>query len=227
MADMLTGFTEGLNGFLGGTGSIFVQLLIAIQLPLLIVWLLLTASVIWVFFFRRTVIVNPYWPIAAVTSKIPFMKNAIPSPWKYKVTLIRPFATLKTDISQDIGALVSEDGILRFKLKSENVIMQKPNTTDVYPNGEILITSLGPMTKLMCRREIDYLKKKIYIELENSQIASLYAADIVEANDPDWLLNKFREVSMMIILWVITTCLFVGSNLLTFYPFIYRAVLWG
>lgn len=227
MADFISGFTDGLNGFMGGTGSIFVQTLILIQIPLMLAWVILSAIIIWTFFFRRTVVVNPLWMITEPCSKIPIIKNWVTTPWKYHITLIRPFANLKTYISQDIGALVHEDGIKRFKMKSESIIMQKPDTTDVYPNGEIMIISLGPMTKLMGRREIDYVGKKIFIDLENPQIASLYAADVVEAGDPDWLLNKFREVSMMILLWVIVTCMSVGANLLTFYPFIYRQVFWG
>lgn len=227
MADMLGGMTASISGFFGGVGGGFTQGLIMIQLPLMLVWAILTVVIVWAFFFRKMVVVNPLWPLTAVISKIPIAKKWVATPWRFNVTLISPYASMKTEIRKDIGALASEDGIRRFKLKSDGTVMQKPDSTDIYPNGEIPIVSLGIASKLMAKRFINYVKKEIVIDIENPQIASLYSADRVAATDPDWLLNKFREMSLLIVLWMMASVSMMMSNLLVFYPYIAKSVFWG
>lgn len=215
---------------MGGLSNGIMGLIVAAQLPLAATWFLLTAGIVYLFFFRRMVVADVWWILRWIPERIPLIKNAPiirNTPWVYRVSLIRPFSDLKVAIYNEIGALVSEDGIRRFKIKNENIIMQKPDTTDVYPNNEILVVSLSQTKKFNAKRTIDYIKKIVYLDVENPQVAQLYFNDNLEKNDPNWFFENFHVMSMVMMCWVVITITLTASNILIFYPMIVKYVWLG
>lgn len=200
MADAFGGLAAAVSGINQGLGGSVVGLLMVLQLPLLFTWFVLTVLIIWLFIARRSIFIKPW-------------------DWKYEVTMIRPFAGLKPGIFHDKGALCKEDGITRFKLKKEDSVMQRPDTTDFYPNGEYMVLSLGREQKASASRKIDYEKRVVLISVENLKVAKQYWLERVIANRPDWILDHWKQAALLVVCWVLIGVTTAVSNLLTVFPF--------
>lgn len=207
-----------IGGINGGMGSSLLTTIFALQVPMAIIFTVLSGILLYLFFLQNWVIQIP---------KIPFIWRWIGYTFKYKVTLVRPFADGKVAAYQDLGGLVNAAGITRFKLKTENVVMQKPETTDVYSNMEIIVVSLGPTRKLNATRKIDYAAHTITFDVENPKTAQQYFVDVVQSRSPDYLLRKLSESLLLVLLWFFSGLILVGANFLIIYPLYVKALYLG
>ena len=197
--DIFSGVAGAIGGFNTGASSTITGLLMMIQLPLMVVWVILTIGVVYMIFLRKTVFLLPW-------------------DFKLKITLVRPFAGLKMGVFQDRGVLLTEAGIKRMQLKNERVIMPKPDTTDSYVGGELIVVSLGPDKKFSGKRLFDYENKKVIIDVESPKVAQLYFCDKVVANNPNWFFDRFQQIGMVLMLWVYISLMVAVSNFLVLYP---------
>jgi hypothetical protein len=206
MADLLSGvggFIDGLSHMLGQN---VIGILMVIWLPSITVFTILTAGVVFFLLFRRHVFVLPWQ-------------------WKYTPTDITPFADGSIGIFPDKGALCKEDNITRFKLKNQNSIMQKMDTVDIYPNGEIPVISLGPNKRSFGKRIIDWQNRIIYFDIENPKVAIRHNIDAIKANDPNWLMDNVAAVSMYGFFWLMSMIIMISSSLLVVYPIFWSIVI--
>lgn len=199
------GAFTGVSGFFKNG---LVGLLIGLQLPLTVIFLVLTMVLFYFFIFRKMVTVMPW-------------------NWKYAVTIIVPYANGQILMTQDTGALCSEDGVVRFKMKKNGAVMPKPDAGDVYSNQEMLVISLAHNKKFYGRRIVDKVNKRLLIDIENPQVAQMYFIDNVKRNDPNWLLNNSSKVWPVMTMWVAAGLMLVAANLMTFYPLFVRGVFGG
>lgn len=203
MADLLSGAGDFFAGIGHTVGQNIIGVLIVMWLPLAIVFFTFTAVVIFFLLFRRHVIVLPWQ-------------------WKYHPTDVTPYADGSVGVFPDDGALCREDGLTRFKLKKQNSIMQKMDTVDIYPNGEIPVISLGPNKRSFARRIVDWKNKMVWFDIENPKVAIRHNIDAIKANDPNWLSDNAAFTTMIGAFWLFSAVLFISSSLLVVYP-----VFWG
>ena len=199
MADLISGAGDVISGINHTIGQNVIGLIIVLEIPLAIVWTILTCLIIFFVIFRRHVIV-------------------LPNQWKYSITNVIPYADGSINVYPDRGALCMEDGLRRLKIEKENVVMQKMDTIDIYPNGELPCVSLGPNKRSFGRRILDAQNKIIWFDIENPKVAIRQHIDAIKKNDPNWFIDQHATISMVGAFWVFVTMALFASFLLNIYP---------
>lgn len=186
-----------IGGAVSGGGSSVIGVIAFLQLPLVLMFIALTVAISYMLYFRRIAIVMAY---------------------PHTVTLIYPYADKTLSVFQERGARCAEDGIPRFALKNEKCIIQRPDTSNFYPNNEIILLSLSPLKKMYAWRAIDRENRTMTFDTEDPNVAQMYFADSIEKRDPDYMLNQISNMTLMITIWFITGLMLFFSNLITLYP---------
>ena len=203
MGDMfgdIFGIFSGINNTMG---SGLAGVLVMLQFPLIIIFTLSSAILFFLLFGNKFHLILPW-------------------EWRYFVTMIRPYANGKVGVFQDKGALCNLGGFTRFKLKKENKLMQKPDTTDVYQNNEIIVISMGPDKKFNGKREIDYKNHKVIFDVETPQVAQQYYTDHIQETDPDFLMRRVNQLYLLWLIWFFSGIMVAASNFLIIYPIFVR-----
>lgn len=199
------GFLTSLNADLGST---VIGLLLVLQLPIMIVWGILTLAMMSLFFFRGFTLVYPW-------------------KWVYNVSLVRPYSDYRLAVFPDKGATCWEYGHLRFKIKKHNEVMHRPDITDIYPNNELIVMYLGLNKVVVGKRIIDYKNKTIVFDSDDVKSAERYFISKVAQNNPNWIFDNFHVISVLFLCWIFVSFLMAAANLLWVYPFFLKSILWG
>ena len=199
MADIFSDMFGAIGGFNQNMGSGLTGVLIMLQIPLVFIFTITSIVLFWQLFGNKFHLILPWQ-------------------WKFNVTLIRPFAGGRMAVYQDRGATCNLGGFTRFKLKAENKLMQKPDTTDVYANNEILVVSLGQDKKFNATRTIDYKRHKVSFDVEDPEVAQQYYTDHIQETDPDFFIRKINQLYLLWIFWFFSGIMVAGSNFLIIYP---------
>jgi hypothetical protein len=194
----------GINQFIGEN---LFTLLLFIQLPMLLVWGILTLIVITFIFMRNYVFVNPIGV-------------------RWQITIIKPYSNFKLKAFNDLGAVCNQFGFSRFKLMSTDALMHRPNMTDVYPNGEVIVLMLGADKFLVGSRHIDYTNRKLIIDCGDITPSDAYYADKVYMSNPNWIFDNIHIVSMLLTFWIFTSVINFFGWVIVAYPFFLKTLFW-
>jgi hypothetical protein len=190
------GFMNGIQGYLNNG---MLSLLVAFQLPLWIIWIFLTLFIVYIFIFSRITIVLPW-------------------SYKFKATKILPFANKKIGVMQDQGAFVSEAGMLRFKMKAEAGLLQKPDSSEIYDNNEIIVISFSRNKKCYGKRILDYKNYHVIFEIGDPTVSDEFFFGTLEKNDPNWLMKNLDKHLALATVYSLITALLWASNMLVLFP---------
>jgi len=198
-----------ISGITSGLGDIFQDLIptliIILNIPLWITWIALSFFLFYVFVLQRIAIIMPW-------------------DYKHMITKIVPTAEKTIRVLQDRGGYANEGGSIRFKLKNEGIIMQKPDSSDIYRNGEILVISLSASKKFYAKRKIAYESKKIIFETGDPTISQVNFYEMTQRNNSLWFEKSFDKYILLIVCWVSITIMLSVSNLLIYLPVAIKAV---
>ena len=211
--DMQGGIGSSASDIMTGLNITIVGVMGMLFIPLMLVWGILSFYILYLLFLRN------YIPI------LPF-KNPIFSYYAFRVIVSKPYGDGSIGLWLDRGALCRLHGLSRFKIKTENFLMQRMDTYDIYQDASIHsvnVVSLGPSKKFFGKRTIDFENRKMIIGVENPDVAQVVYLDHMTANQPDYLAKYSAMMSQLFTYWTIITCLLIFATTVVVYPLF----LWG
>lgn len=190
---------SGIGGLTSGAGGAVISVITFLFGPLVVMFIGLTLAILYLLFIRRMAITYPW-------------------EWIYRVSLIYPFADDSIAVFADQGAGCVEDGLPRFAVRNDKTITARPDSSNVYPNNEVVLVSLSRFKKMFAWRDFDRVNHRILIRTEDPNVSQMYFAESVEKRDPDYLLNQISNMTLMLCMWVVCGLMLFMSSLIVIYP---------
>lgn len=203
MADMFGDIASGIMNTAGSAELTITGVIAMLFIPVAILWCAITFYGLYLIFIRRFEWVSPF-------------------AWGWKILVVKPYADFSTNVRSDLGALCERYGLTRLKIQTENFVMHRMDTKDIYRGYEIVVVSLGPSKKFYGKKTIDVANKKIIINVENVDVARMHYVDNLVENDPKFLDSRIGVLSTLFMYWTVMTLLFSIDLIIVIYPLFVR-----